>query len=143
MWSSAFFMEVIEGARCDFRGKRREIKRVLQTEKTLFYTKILCFFFVLALIFANFVPSLYLFISYCDVGRGGAVKPNKDGDNMKKTFLNCINRIFTGALTLLGFAATMTLAACYGPRPEKYYTDEEVVDSLAVGVDSVAVDTEL
>ncbi len=62
---------------------------------------------------------------------------------MKKTFHNCINRIFTGVLTLLGFAATMTLAACYGPRPETYYTDEEVADSLAGGVDSVAVNTEL
>ena len=114
-----------------------------QVEKTLFYIKMLCFFFVLALIFANFVPSLYLFIYDCAVERGGAVKSNKDGNNMKKTFLNCINRLFSGALTLLGFAATMTLAACYGPRPEKYYTDEEVADSLAVGVDSVAVDTEL
>lgn len=57
MLGSAFFMEVVEGARCAFRGKRREIKLVSQTEKTLFYTKILCFFFVLALIFANFVLS--------------------------------------------------------------------------------------
>ena len=69
---------------------------------------------------------------------------------MKKTFSNCINRICVGALTLLGFAATMTLAACYGPMPDKHYTDEEVadslagdVDSLAVEVDSVAADSEL
>ena len=69
---------------------------------------------------------------------------------MKKTFSNCINRILVGALTLLGFAATMTLAACYGPMPDKHYTDEEVadslagdMDSLAVEVDSVAADSEL
>ena len=62
---------------------------------------------------------------------------------MKKTFANCINRIMAGALTLLGFAATMTLAACYGPMPEKYYSDDEVADSLAGELDSLArkVDT--
>lgn len=62
---------------------------------------------------------------------------------MKKTFASCIYRIVAGALTFLGFAATMTLAACYGPMPEKYYTDEELTDSLAREVDSVSVDTEL
>ena len=74
---------------------------------------------------------------------------------MKKTFTKCVNRLFVGALTLLGFAATMTLAACYGPMPEKHYTDGEVADSLASDslandvdssavsdVDSVAVEAE-
>lgn len=96
---------------------------------------------MLALNFATFVLSLCL-VGVFVAHEEKALSPQTKGNMMKKTFANCVNRITAGALTLLGFAATMTLAACYGPMPEKYYADEEIADSLAGEVDSVSVDTE-
>ena len=97
---------------------------------------------MLASNFATFVLSLCL-VGLFSAHEEKALSPKLNWNIVKKTFANCINRIMAGALTLLGFAATMTLAACYGPMPEKYYSDEEIADSLAGELDSLArkVDT--
>lgn len=139
---SAFFMLPFETCNLSFSwGCRWQRWHEQRKESKRLYKKIY-FFFVLALNFATFVLSLCL-VGVFVAHEEKALSPQTKGNMMKKTFANCVNRITVGALTLLGFAATMTLAACYGPMPEKYYADEEIADSLAGEVDSVSVDTEL
>ena len=49
---------------------------------------------------------------------------------MKKNFGKCMGKVCATLLTLLGFTAPITLASCYGPMPDRHYTQEELVDSI-------------
>ena len=64
---------------------------------------------------------------------------------MKNSIYKCVGRVCAVLLTLLGFTAPITLASCYGPMPEKYYTSGELTDSIdSLGVqDEDSVDLEV
>ena len=49
---------------------------------------------------------------------------------MKNSIYKCVGKVCAVLLTLLGFTAPITLASCYGPMPEKYYTSGELTDSI-------------
>ncbi|MBQ3925350.1 MAG: hypothetical protein II706_00025 [Bacteroidaceae bacterium] len=57
---------------------------------------------------------------------------------MKNSIYKCVGKVCAVLLTLLGFTAPITLASCYGPMPEKYYTSGELTDSI----DSLGVQNE-
>ena len=64
---------------------------------------------------------------------------------MKNSIYKCVCKVCAVLLTLLGFTAPITLASCYGPMPEKYYTSGELTDSIdSLGVqDEDSVDLEV
>ncbi|MBR3618861.1 MAG: hypothetical protein IKN44_03815 [Bacteroidaceae bacterium] len=64
---------------------------------------------------------------------------------MKNSIYKCVGKVCAVLLTLLGFTAPITLASCYGPMPEKYYTSGELTDSIdSLGVqDEDSVDLEV
>ena len=64
---------------------------------------------------------------------------------MKNSIYKCVGKVRAVLLTLLGFTAPITLASCYGPMPEKYYTSGELTDSIdSLGVqDEDSVDLEV
>jgi hypothetical protein len=57
---------------------------------------------------------------------------------MKNSIYKCVGKVCAVLLTLLGFTAPITLASCYGPMPDRYYTSGELTDSI----DSLGVQNE-
>ena len=64
---------------------------------------------------------------------------------MKNSIYKCVGKVCAVLLTLLGFTAPITLASCYGPMPDRYYTSGELTDSIdSLGVqDEDSVDLEV
>ena len=66
---------------------------------------------------------------------------------MKNAIYKCVSKVCAVLLTLLGFTAPITLASCYGPMPEMYYTSGELNDSIdslkVMDEDSLALDEEV